>query len=204
MGKSQRPGSNFKIDMRYGTFVYGLNENLRINCQMNFEKYPMDQQVCHLRITSLMYGVDKVVIFIAFCPVPGVTNMYKLYISWQNFTQHGLNMDEDVISNMISNSMYQVTFEELEIKTIPWGSTDLRSVAGFQFRLVRRRAEILMMTYLPCTMLLLISFIGFFIPVHIIPGRMALLVTIFLMLVNISSSEKTDGSNVRALQLTYD
>ena len=29
-----------------------------------------------------------------------------------------------------------------------------------------------------------------------IPGRMALLVTIFLMLVNISNSEKTDGPNV--------
>ena len=45
-------------------------------------------------------------------------------------------------------------------------------------------------------MLLLISFIGFFIPVEMIPGRMALLVTIFLMLVNISSSEKADGPNV--------
>ena len=72
------------------------------------------------------------------------------------------------------------------------------SVAGFKFSLKRRFAPILINTYLPCMMLLIISFIGFFIPVHMIPGRMALLVTIFLMVVNISSSEKTHGPTVRA------
>ena len=110
-------------------------------------------------------------------------------------------MDKDVIDAMISNSMYEVTFDELENKTMLWDPDDWRSVAGFQFRLKRHRREILLMTYLPCMMLLLISFIGFFIPVDMIPGRMALLVTIFLMLVNISASEKTDGSCVRMLNL---
>ena len=45
-------------------------------------------------------------------------------------------------------------------------------------------------------MLLLISFIGFFIPVQMVPGRMALLVTIFLMLVNITTSLKATGPRV--------
>ena len=37
------------------------------------------------------------------------------------------------------------------------------------------------------------SFIGFLIPADKVPGRMALLVTIFLMLVNISNTELNRG-----------
>ena len=88
-------------------------------------------------------------------------------------------------------------FENLESKTMRFKSRYRNiSVAGFQFHLRRNWAPIFVNTYLPCMMLLLISFIGFFIPVDMIPGRMALLVTIFLMLVNISSTEKTNGPNV--------
>ena len=47
--------------------------------------------------------------------------------------------------------------------------------------------------YLPTSLLTTASFIGFLIPVDKVPGRMALLVTIFLMLVNISSTERNEG-----------
>ena len=93
-------------------------------------------------------------------------------------------------------SKFEITFKEIVNETMRIGEFQKRSVAGFQFTLKRRRNHILILTYLPCMMLLLISFIGFFIPVTMIPGRMALLVTIFLMLVNISSSEKANGPNV--------
>jgi hypothetical protein len=45
--------------------------------------------------------------------------------------------------------------------------------------------------------MILISFISFIIPVEMLPGRMALLVTIFLMLVNIANSERTRSPTVR-------
>ena len=100
---------------------------------------------------------------------------------------------------------YEVDFEELEDVKMPFktvrGRNEEHSVAGFQFRLKRRLTPIFVSTYLPCMLLLIISFIGFLIPVHMIPGRMALLVTIFLMLVNISTSEKTQGPNVNILML---
>ena len=93
-------------------------------------------------------------------------------------------------------SEYEVTFENLERTTSKTSSRRNSSVAGFKIRLTRRFSPILLNIYLPCMMLLLISFNGFFIPDHMIPGRMALLVTIFLMLVNIGNSEKILGSNV--------
>ena len=95
-------------------------------------------------------------------------------------------------------SNYLVHFDKLKQNIISFQTLGHQnySVAGFEIRLKRRSDAILINTYLPCMMLLLISFIGFFIPVDMIPGRMALLVTIFLMLVNISSTEKTNGPNV--------
>ena len=92
-------------------------------------------------------------------------------------------------------SNFEISFKKFVNDTIMVEDLS-KSVAGFQFSLKRRRNHIVILTYLPCMMLLLISFIGFFIPVTMIPGRMALLVTIFLMLVNISSSEKANGPNV--------
>ena len=54
--------------------------------------------------------------------------------------------------------------------------------------------------YLPTSLLVVASWIGFFVPADMIPGRMALLVTILLMLINTSStvirnSPSTNGVN---------
>ena len=70
------------------------------------------------------------------------------------------------------------------------------SVSGFVLDLKRISTPFLTNTYFPSALLPMISFIGFVIPVDIVPGRMALLVTIFLMLVNKSSTERSRGPKV--------
>ena len=67
------------------------------------------------------------------------------------------------------------------------------SLSGFTAILKRSSTTYLTNTYLPTALLTLASLIGFLIPVDMVPGRMALLVTIFLMLVNIRSTEKRTG-----------
>ena len=67
------------------------------------------------------------------------------------------------------------------------------SLSGFTAILKRSPTPFLMNTYLPTGLLTVASFIGFLIPVDMVPGRMALLVTIFLMLVNIRSTEQRTG-----------
>ena len=115
-------------------------------------------------------------------------------ICFQTFFNYELEA-KSTTTDKISN--FEVTFDQLVNETMMFNTLNLEhSVDGFVIRLKRRPTPIMINTYLPCMMLLLISFIGFFIPVDMIPGRMALLVTIFLMLVNISSSEKTNGPNV--------
>jgi hypothetical protein len=51
--------------------------------------------------------------------------------------------------------------------------------------------------YVPTTAMVLVSFISFIVPVEMVPGRMALLVTIFLMLVNIGNSARSRLPMVR-------
>ena len=50
--------------------------------------------------------------------------------------------------------------------------------------------------YLPTALLVTVSFIGFLIPAEMIPGRMALIVTTFLMLINIENTHSDDGPKV--------
>ena len=71
------------------------------------------------------------------------------------------------------------------------------SVSGFVLELERNPIPYLTNTFFPTGLLTMISFIGFVIPVDIVPGRMALLVTIFLMLVNMSTTERSRGPEVR-------
>ena len=75
-----------------------------------------------------------------------------------------------------------------------------KSLIGFTVVLTRNPSPFFTNTYLPTGLLTIISFIGFLIPVDKVPGRMALLVTIFLMLVNISSTERNRGPIVRNIQ----
>ena len=72
------------------------------------------------------------------------------------------------------------------------------SLSGFTAILERSPNPFLLNTFLPTGLLTAASFIGFLIPVEMVPGRMALLVTIFLMLVNIRSTEKRTGPIVSA------
>ena len=72
------------------------------------------------------------------------------------------------------------------------------SVAGFQLRLKRKVMHYIITCYFPSGMFVVVSWISFLVPPDIIPGRMALLVTVFLVLINIfntvtSKIPKADG-----------
>ena len=88
--------------------------------------------------------------------------------------------------------------EELTADEFPFpGTNETFSRSGFTLIMERSPTPFFMNTYIPTALLTLSSFIGFLIPVDMVPGRMAVLVTTFLMLVNISSTERDRGPEVR-------
>ena len=89
--------------------------------------------------------------------------------------------------------MFDLTFDPLELTTSNLGM----SLSGFKVTMKRMPMPFVITTYVPTGLLTTTAFIGFVVPVDKVPGRMALLVTIFLMLVNISSMERNRGPAVR-------
>ena len=94
------------------------------------------------------------------------------------------------------NTKFDLALEKLiSYRYVDRNQTFSRS--GFTLILERAPTPFYMNVYLPTTLLTMSSFIGFLIPVDVVPGRMALLATTLLMLVNMSSTERNRGPIVR-------
>ena len=78
------------------------------------------------------------------------------------------------------------------IKTMG-GQNKTYSMSGFVIRLSRRYRPFLNNIFVPLTVLVYISMISFSIPYNIVPGRMSLLMTIFLMIINTSNSARSQA-----------
>ena len=66
-----------------------------------------------------------------------------------------------------------------------WQGYGNYSHAGFEVLLTRHRGRYLMYTHMPSALFVCVSWISFVLPVEAIPGRITLLVTMLLVLVNI-------------------
>ena len=97
-------------------------------------------------------------------------------------------------TNQRQNEKFYVLLEPLsDDKMFYLVANGTWSLTGFQFHMTRHSIPFLLNTYLPTALLTVASFISFLIPIDMVPGRMALLVTIFLMLVNIRGTERRMG-----------
>ena len=65
-------------------------------------------------------------------------------------------------------------------------------MAGFEMRLRRKIYHYIITYYLPSAMFVSVSWISFLIPPDNVPGRMAMLITVFLVLVNIFNTITTN------------
>ena len=76
------------------------------------------------------------------------------------------------------------------------------AACGFQIRLVRKTMQYLVQVYLPSCMFVVVSWVSFLIKPEVVPGRMALLVTLFLVLINIFNSVRYVSG--WAMHITHD
>ena len=80
---------------------------------------------------------------------------------------------------------YDYTIESLNANITYPEWNDTFSTAGFNLRLERHYLKHLLSYFLPSMLFVLVSWTSFLIPPEAIPGRMALLITILLVLVNL-------------------
>jgi hypothetical protein len=103
-----------------------------------------------------------------------------------------------------SNSIaldYAISIERLndEHAVFLGGTLGNFSLAGFEMVLHRYVSTYIITYYLPSGLFVIVSWISFLIPMDVIPGRMALLVTLFLVLVNIFNTVTTNTPKAEGL-----
>lgn len=156
--------------------LYSQSTHISFICPMSFEKFPLDQQRCKFRVGSYSYDTTKMV-----------------FIN----KNYGYGPKK---SNSIALD-YDISIEPLneEDKVLDYGSLGKFSLAGFEMVLTRHVTTYIITYYIPSGLCVIMSWISFLIPLDLIPGRMVLLVTILLVLVNILNTVTTNTPKVKGL-----
>ena len=66
--------------------------------------------------------------------------------------------------------------------------TTLESVSGFSVRITRKPTDFIMFYFTPCFLMVLASWISFVVNYEAVPGRLGLLLTLLLMIINMNNT----------------
>lgn len=146
---------------------YNARSHAVVSCQMNFKDYPFDTQNCIFRQGSF-YNPREIV-------------------DCKSKTTHRFEQQR--------NLQYSIEILELPPKyqTVLFHRIGNWSTCGFQIVLKRQKTQILFQVYFTATLLVFASFVSFIVNPDVVPGRMGLLVTIFLVLINIFISVQSNS-----------
>ena len=156
--------------------LYSQATHITFICPMRFDNFPMDTQVCKFQVGSYSYN-DNVMRF---------RTEKTGYLSP---TGNSLELD------------YDIKIGELKPEDTFYSAASLGnfSLAGFEMVLHRHVSGYIITFYLPSGLFVIVSWISFLIPFDVIPGRMTLLVTLFLVLVNIFNAITTNSPKAEGL-----
>ena len=141
------------------TLSYETVAEITFSCLMNFTKYPLDDHKCPFRIGSYQNQIMTV----------NCTDHYYYRTRYQRILDYSIEIDslsdDDRIDITPSNGRY--------------------AMCGFNILLRRKRRQTFFQVYFTTILFVAVSWVSFIINPDIVPGRMGLLVTIFLVLTNI-------------------
>ena len=148
--------------------LYSLRLDITLSCQMDFNRYPFDFQKCPFRVSSY-FDDDKI-----------VKCTSKLHLHY---------LDE-----FARTLQYTISLKEMapEKRTTAYLGQSY-SRCGFMVLYTRSKTQLFFQVYLTAGMLVIVSWTSFLINPNIVPGRMGLLVTLFLVLVNIFNGFKNSA-----------
>ncbi|TRY77326.1 hypothetical protein TCAL_06961 [Tigriopus californicus] len=154
-------------------FYYVQGCIISFYCPMRFDFFPLDAHICPLQLST-------------------------------NYNNEHVFFSETIL-NDASKSRNVVLEYSLQIKKIPDGQRMLAtktlgnySTTGVEFYLERHKLKYLSIYFLPSGLFVVVSWVSFLIPPDQVAGRMSMLITLFLVLVNIfgnitSTMPNTEG-----------
>ena len=154
-------------------FWYDFPAELKVTCpQFNFEKYPFDRQECKVIMGSYQYYASEM--------------RFSGSITYKDKIQRPLQYNIKNVKKMGPNDSIVCENEYWLTRN---GTIDSDDYCYSRFVVVieleRSIQQHVMRTYLPTSLFVMSSWIGFFIDVNAIPGRITLSVTMLLVLTQI-------------------
>ena len=160
------------------TINYELKVEVTITCQMEFDNYPFDEQECLFQVGSY-YGSNE-------------TIRCNTKLTNDNPRQKNIQHSIRLMPLPRKNSTITVT-------------SGSYATCGFSIKLARKRMQNFVQIFMPSFMFVIVSWISFIVNPEVVPGRMALLITIVLVQLNLFNDTKnkapTSGSNFNAVDL---
>ena len=143
---------------------YSARVDITLLCHMNFEDYPLDSHQCPFRVSSY------------YSPL-GIVNCTS-EVEYGNEAQPMLDYIIEIDPLPSKLRVFRAFGQD-------WAT------CGFNIVLHRTKIQNFFEVYLTCTLLVIVSWISFLIPPEVVPGRMGLLATILLVLINIFIGSKS-------------
>ncbi|KAI1722739.1 neurotransmitter-gated ion-channel ligand binding domain-containing protein [Ditylenchus destructor] len=155
-----------------GTVWYDCRVSLTVICMLNLARYPLDSQSCTLRILSYAYDVDQLV------------------IEWNKGPQ-GSNESYSAIQ-----TNPEILMPDMRLRTIMPGlrndtyAVGVWSCATAEFIVDRMLMHHIIQSFLPSSLIVMISWFSFWLDVESVPGRVSLSITTLLTLATQNSAER--------------
>jgi len=161
--------------VKEGELFYQQSTHVTFLCAMRFESYPLDSHNCKFRLGSSSYNDQKM--------------KFSTTLLDYDFASQNTILD------------YHVTVEELGQvdRQLFYGELGNFSLAGFQFSFKRHMAKYVWNYHFPSGLFVLVSWVSFLISPSVVPGRMGLLVTLFLVLTNMFNTINTVSPTVEGM-----
>jgi len=157
---------------------YDIKVTVEISCQMDFSHYPFDEHVCAFQMGSYFY--DK-----------------------NSMTCHSTYFDPAQETDFLErNLQYTVKFRKLsKRRKIVRLTSGNYAACGFEVVLKRKHEPLMYQVYIPCILFVMVSWISFIIDPKIVPGRMSLLVILFLVIINVFNNVKSSAPSASSSKL---
>ena len=173
-----KPMASLKIN-KDKVLRYVVRVRTALSCQMDFHLYPFDSHECVFRAGSFYQHQDVV----------------KCTSNFGHDPEHQRNLEYKIIITNLSS--HEKTFEYIGVN---W------AYCGFKILLERTLTQILFQVYFTSALLVIVTWVSFILNPNNVPGRMGLLVTAFLTLINIfigvrNSSPPSSGLNAISIFL---
>jgi len=163
---------------RSKVITFDIKVTIVISCQMDFNDYPFDDHTCFFQVGSYFYDKHSVTCSSEFHDPKSKSNILER------------NLQHSYKFRKLRKSRGVVRLQSGEY-----------AACGFEVALRRKHEPLIYQIYIPCCLFVLVSWISFIIDPKVIPGRMSLLVILFLVIINVFNNVRTNAPSSGSTKL---